>query len=180
LLLGLDISSSTIGYSLLDEQSGEISRYGFVDIRKTEKDLFEKVHNFFFMLDDLKFDKVCIEESLSSFSFGKTTTNTIILLAKINAMISYIIFDKFKIKPEYINVSHARKLIGLTIKKKSKKFPGIKIPDTKDQVFEFINKSNDFIWFYNKKDSLDNRCLDASDAIVIAKAEFIRCSKISV
>lgn len=159
--LGLDISSSVVGYSITDSES-QIIRYGFIDISRIDG-IIEKCECFVDFLDFSNVDKIIIEESLKSFAFGRTSTNTIILLAKMNATATFAIYKKTGIKPIHINATTARKNVGIKIEKKAER-------STKEQVFDFITKSNDLVWVYNKKDEVDKRCFDIADAIIISKS----------
>lgn len=160
IILTFDVSSSCIGYCLTD--NGNITRYGFVDISKIDsefllnkivafKDIFEFPQNV---------DKVVIEESLKSFSYGLSSINTIITLAKMNASFSFFLFEKYKLYPEYINASSVRKIIGIKIDKNSS-------VDKKQQIFDFIDKSNNLFVLLNRNDNIDKRNWDVSDAIAI-------------
>jgi hypothetical protein len=77
------------------------------------------------------------------------------------------------IKPDFMNVNHARKSVGLKINRKSSL-------STKEQVFEWVKQNGmaDFPWPTKMLKSgprkglviFDDSCYDISDAFVIAKA----------
>jgi hypothetical protein len=158
-ILALDISSTHVGYSIFEDKI--IQRYGFVDISKIESEklldkvlMFEKVFEF-----PENIDEVVIEESLKSFSYGKTSINTIILLAKINSAFSLLLYKKYNRYPKYLNASSVRKLIGLKIDKNS-------TVDKKQQILDFVDKKlNLFLLVKNEK--IDSRNFDVADSIVL-------------
>lgn len=163
IILTFDVSSSCIGYCL--SENGNVKRYGFVDISKIDSEfLLNKTIAFKNLFDFPEIvDKIVIEESLKSFSYGLTSINTIITLAKMNASFSYFLLDKYKLYPEYINASSVRKIIGIKIDKKSS-------INKKQQIFDFVDKVNNLFTLFNRNDKIDKRNWDVSDAIAINMA----------
>jgi hypothetical protein len=165
MILGLDISSSCVGYSVWD--GNILIRYGFVDLSNVDN-LFQKIDVFLVMFDcEQKINAIFVEDIQQSFARGFSSVNTTILLAKMNAALSYAMCNRFKIYPEYLNVNHLRKVIGLTVKKN-----GIK---AKEQTFSFIrDKFNEQLFLkWTKNDTIDKRSLDITDAIAVGLAATI-------
>ena len=89
-ILGLDISTTTIGYAF--SENNKILDMGFIDVKKhkTPKD------KAFFALNWLcknkyidKVEHINIEDNLSGFAGGRTSQQVIIKLAKFNACLLY-------------------------------------------------------------------------------------------
>lgn len=130
---------------------------------KNMKDVFNQEHN-----PNWDIQKICVEESAKRFTPGFSSADTIITLAKFNAIICYLLLEKYGIKPTYINVRSARKKLGITIDKTNKK-------DTnKQQVLKQVVKNNPGLpWIYKTTKGVtrlikinEDRC----DAFVIASA----------
>jgi len=125
---GFDISSSVIGIAILDI-NGELISLEHVKLDKikniyTKTDYF--VNEFELILNKLNLKKeklknVFVEENAKMFMQGKSTAQTLMLLAKMNALISYSVFKMIGILPTDVNVNTARKLLGLKYDKKDKK-----------------------------------------------------------
>lgn len=173
--IGLDISTSNIGICLFKNKS--FYKMLYVDMTK-EKDLFLKTELFkkeIDKLDEERFDKIniYIEDILMSFSKGFSSSNIITKLAKFNGIISYIVYDKFNVKPNYINVNSARKQLDIKIDKK------LNI-DKKEQVLLWVDKdlNGNFLWPMKKINrgknkgivKYENFCYDMADAYVICKS----------
>ena len=78
-ILGCDVSTTTVGYAFLED--GKVLDMGFIDISK-KLTLKEKA---VYAYEELqvnklfnKVQKICVEDSLSSFAWGKTSTQTIL------------------------------------------------------------------------------------------------------
>lgn len=170
-ILGLDISTAIIGYCLFENNN--LSLAGSLDLSKL-KCMFEKsaaVENHFKQITDKKIDRILIEENLQSFRSGFSSAKTISTLAKFNGIVSYISSKIFHLKPEFINVNHARKVCGIKIDRKKDK-------NTKEQVLEWVqqnNKFKGFLWPTKTLKSgprkgttiLRQDCYDIADAAVL-------------
>ena len=112
MILGLDINTKIIGYSILDND--QLIDFGIINISKLS-DIFDKlsfVKDILFSLKDkYSITKIATEDFLAKFAAGRSRISTIIVLAQINSLINYECFNVFNIKPELINVLKARKLI---------------------------------------------------------------------
>lgn len=120
--LGLDISTSVIGFTILDENES-IVVMGHIDFKKCN-DLWEKADHAKNILekvvDDYKPDVIYVEESLLGFSSGLSSAGTLFTLAKFNALISYFMYKKMGKPVVYIPVSSARKTVGIKLIPKKK------------------------------------------------------------
>ena len=108
--LGLDISTSCVGYAFTENK--QILDMGFIDIKKF-KNHKEKA---FFVLTEInkssyidKVEKVYVEDNLSGFAGGRTSQQVIVKLAKFNAVLCFVIEDTFDIEVKNVNPMTARK-----------------------------------------------------------------------
>ena len=103
------------------------------------------------------------------FSSGMSSAKTLATLTKFNGIVSWITWDKFKITPEYIGASSARKEIGLTVSKGKR---------GKEVVMEYmLDKESWFEVEYGRTGKVKPHFYDMADSFVIAKAGFLRCTK---
>ena len=118
MILGLDISTSITGYTLLD--GGKVILNNVWDTRKY-KDLFEKAKHVEKGLDEIckqygeQITAIYIEQSLQTFRSGYSSARTLSTLASFNGVVSWLAYSKLQIKPEYLAASTARKLCGIKI-----------------------------------------------------------------
>jgi Holliday junction resolvasome RuvABC endonuclease subunit len=162
-VLGLDVSTTTIGYAYIKNK--KILDMGFIDISK--HDTFkDKAYHAMGILDDNpnmeKTDKIIVEDSLSGFMNGRTRMQTIIKLAKFNAVFCFVMEWRHDVDVELINPNTARKAVFGKARVKGK--------SAKEYVKEQVDKKfkpNGFIKM-NKRGNPDRRNIDAYDALVCA------------
>ena len=110
--LGLDISTTTVGYAFTEDK--KILDMGFIDIKK-EKTPKEKVQKVLEFLNNSSYiDEVIdinIEDSLSGFAGGRTSQQTIVKLAKFNAVLCFVLEDMLDMEVHNINPMTARKKV---------------------------------------------------------------------
>ncbi len=162
-ILGLDVSTTTIGYAFIKNK--KILDMGFIDISKHDT-LKDKAYHAMGVLDDNpnmeKTDKIIVEDSLSGFMGGRTRMQTIIKLAKFNAVFCFVMEWKHDVDVELVNPNTARKLVFGKARVKGK--------SAKEYVKEQVDKRfkpNGFIKL-NKRGNPDRRNIDAYDALVCA------------
>ena len=111
-ILGLDISTSCVGYAFTKDK--KILDMGFIDIKK-EKIPKEKVFKVLGFLNKSSYiDKVFtiyVEDNLQGFAGGRTSQQVIVKLAKFNAVLCFVIEDTFEIEVKNINPMTARKSV---------------------------------------------------------------------
>ena len=117
MILGLDISTSITGYTVLDYE-GNILACNHIDLRK-EKNFFKKIQIVNSRLEDIvetwEIEKVYIEQSLQSFRSGFSSAQTLSLLSKINGIVSWLCYNMFEGEPHYIAATSARKAVGIKV-----------------------------------------------------------------
>jgi len=164
--LGLDASTTTVGYAFVDGK--DIVTMGFIPIQK-EKTIRDKVQLTMDTITELdpfdKIEQIYIEDSLSGFMRGRTSQQTIIKLAKFNAVLVYCLEFAYGEIVEGINPMTARKnLFG-----KSR----VKGVSAKDFVKKEINRlySLDEYVKLTPTGLWDKRNMDGYDALVCALYE---------
>lgn len=181
MILGLDISTSCTGWSVLSSV-GSLTDIGYIRLAKIEtmyqkaeavKRVLEKI------LKEHNIESIYIEQNLQAFRAGFSSAKTIDKLARFNGIISYIAHDVFDIDPNFLNVNRARKSLGINIiRKKDGGSP------TKEQVLDWVSREvaeKSFQWPKKilksgpRKGSeiLMVECYDMADAYVIARAGYI-------
>jgi hypothetical protein len=176
-IIGLDISTSCTGVSVLD-LSGNVIKLSY---HKPSGDtLVEKANDLKAFLStfvdeacneyNLSVNDIYIEQNLQKFRRGFSSAQVINTLARFNGMISYIAFETFKIQPVYVNVNEGRKALGIKIPRGS---------NTKEWIFQWCQeKYPKIIWPTKKLKSgprkglviFDSCCYDMSDALITASA----------
>ena len=168
MILGLDVSTSITGYTLLD--ADKINLNGAWDTRKY-KDFFEKVIHVKKGLEQIQNEHgeqitaVYIEQSLQSFRSGFSSAKTLSTLSRFNGIVSWIVFDQYKIKPEYIAATSARKLCGIKVPRGQK---------AKQVVLKFLlDNEASFVIDYTRNGNPKPESYDRADSLIIAKAGVI-------
>lgn len=179
MILGLDISTSIIGVTILDGKSGISKKISHISFNK-KMSLWDKV--FYFKKQIIKFVDnkeeikfIVIEEPLSRFTKGRSSSHTISLLLKFNGILSFILYQEFGVEPEYFTPSQARKLCGVVLRKKNQcRKLKIKWEPEKIQTFNQIKKRffNDYPWQYKRTGKIKDFHYDEVDSFVIALAKF--------
>ena len=164
--LGLDISTSCVGYAFTENK--QILDMGFIDIKKF-KNHKEKA---FFVLTEInkssyidKVEKVYVEDNLSGFAGGFTSQQTIVKLAKFNAVLCFVMEDTFDIEVKNVNPMTARKQVFGKARVK-----GVKAKDfVKRQVDELYDTKK---WCkHTSRGNWDKRNIDAYDGLVMSLFE---------
>ena len=109
--LGLDASTTCVGYAFTENK--KILDMGFIDLKK-EKTPKEKVQKVLEIINQQDYiDSVMdinIEDNLSGFMGGRTSQQTIIKLAKFNAILCFML-ENFDFTVHSINPMTARKQV---------------------------------------------------------------------
>ena len=175
-VLGLDISTKTIGWSLFDIQTQkllELTHFSPVIKPQPEdkiEELLLKVDAFEEKLKgykDLGITKVIIEEPL----LNSNNVWTVGTLLRYNSMITKSIYDILGVIPSYISTSNSRRYAWpelLTDNGKGKKtlFGGVsKDADKKEIVWKLVSDAEPQItWLYTRNNTLKKENFDQADA----------------
>ena len=178
MILGLDISTSIIGITVLND-SGQVVHTEALDLRNKNHypDVYAKYHKVVETIRQIRdetwykssrrFSHVFIEQSLQMFRSGFSSAKTLSTLSSFNGVVTYLCYRELKIKPEHISASSARKSCGIKIAKGTK---------AKEQVVKFLlDNEPKFVVEYTKSGNLKPKYYDIADSIVIAKAGYEIC-----
>jgi len=175
-VLGLDISTSTIGWALFDIQTGELLELTHISPKPKPKEE-DKIKELLLKSDifktkliqytELGITKVIIEEPL----LNSNNIYTIQTLLRFNSFLCKLIYDTLGIVPEFISTYNSRKnafphLVQQNQKGKFVLFGGYpKDCDKKQIIWELVAKKEPQIqWQYTKNNTLKKENFDQSDA----------------
>lgn len=175
-VLGLDISTKTIGWALFDFHSQNLLELThFSPIIKSKYE--DKIEELMFKVDafeeklstykNLGISKVIIEEPL----LNSNNVWTVGTLLRYNSMISRSIYKVLGIIPKYISTYNSRKyawpeLVQENDKGKKVLFGGLpKNIDKKELIWQRVSKSEpQIVWLYTRNNTLKKECFDQADA----------------
>tara|TARA_Y100001958_G_C21058132_1_gene421929 strand:- start:251 stop:814 length:564 start_codon:yes stop_codon:yes gene_type:complete len=181
MILGIDISTSITGFAVVAE--GQLVYYDSIDLRKY-KNIFdktiamkEKLLDIYEMYqcnnDDVAagygaseypIEHIYIEQSLHMFMGGKSSAKTLSTLTRFNGIVSWLVFELFEIRPEFIGATSARKQAGIKVPRGQK---------AKQVVLQYLlDNEPAFKIEYTKHGNPKPESYDRADAIVIAKAGY--------
>ena len=165
MILGIDISTSKIGISIIDYKENlilsELLKMKPTDSLEKRTEIFNQKMIQIRRKHDIK--NIFIEQPYMAFSGGKTTAVTMAKLQRFNGMCCYAIYDLFGFPASLIQANKARGLVELKIKRGD---------NTKLKVIEWVSKKypKDFIVEYTRHGNPKPGTDDKADAIVIANA----------
>ena len=175
-VLGLDISTKTIGWSLFDIQTQkllELTHFSPVIKPQPEdkiEELLMKVDAFEERLkgySELGITKVIIEEPL----LNSNNVWTVGTLLRYNSMITKSIYDILGVVPNYISTSNSRRyawpeLVTDNGKGRKTLFGGVsKDTDKKEIVWKLVSNAEPQItWLYTRNNTLKKENFDQADA----------------
>ena len=164
--LGLDASTTTVGYAFVD--GSEVIDLGFIPIQK-EKSIRDKVQLTMDTITELdpfdQIEQIYIEDSLSGFMRGRTSQQTIIKLAKFNAVLTYCLEFAYGEIIDGVNPMTARKhLFGKA------RVKGVSAKDFVKKEINCLYNLEEYVKL-TKTGLWDKRNMDAYDALVCALYE---------
>ena len=169
MFLGLDISTSITGATVLDDNSKVLYCEAW-DMRNKNHfpDLFNKANLVKGRLLDLSIQfhikDIFVEQSLQAFRPGFSSAKTLLTLAKFNGIISYICQNDMGIEPEYIPVATARKSNGIKVPRGEK---------AKQVVLQHVlDNEPSFVVEYTKQGNPKPGSYDRADSLIIARAGY--------
>jgi hypothetical protein len=199
-VLGLDVSTKTIGLALFTED-GDLKLLHHVTPKVKPKleskmaELCEKANifenEFLNEIADLNITRVVIEEPL----LRSNNVNTVATLLRYNGIISRAVYEILNITPEYISSYDSRKyafpelMAKRTHNKKGEAYPETKVEkakpvlfggyawdiDKKEVVWEKVaNLEPQITWLYSKNGTLKKENYDMTDAYCCVRAVMLR------
>ena len=169
MILGLDVSTSITGATLLNEK-GEVIYNEAWDTRKY-KNFFRKAKEIDTKIDLLPATptRIYIEQSLQSFRSGFSSARTLSTLSKIIGVVSWICYRRYAIEPEYLAATSARKKCGILVPRGTK---------AKEVVLKYILDNVPEVTIeYTKHGNPKPQCYDMADSWGIAYAGWLSCQK---
>ena len=180
MILGVDVSTSITGFAVVAD--GELVYYDSIDLRKY-KNVFdktiamkEKILDLYEMYqlnnDDTSsagwvyseypVQHIYVEQPFTFFNSGGSSGKTMAALQRFNGIVSWLLFEVFEIRPEYIGATSARKQVGIKVPRGQK---------AKQVVLEhLLDTEPAFKVEYTRHGNPKPESYDRADAIVIAKA----------
>jgi hypothetical protein len=175
-ILGLDVSTKTIGIALFDtptQQLLELTHVSPLPKPKSEDKIEELIlksgifKQKLLEYQDLGITKVIIEEPL----LNSNNIYTVSTLMRYNTLICKEVYDVLGIVPEFITTYNARKsafpdLVQKNDKGKFVLFGGYpKTVDKKEIIWEHVAKREPQItWLYTRNNTLKKECFDMTDS----------------
>ena len=175
-VLGLDVSTSTIGWALFDMRTQELLELTHISPRPKPKtdnkieELLRKAEVFKTKLEEYKnlgIIKVIIEEPL----LNSNNIYTVQTLLRFNSFVTKNIYDVLGVVPEFISTYNSRKsafpqLLQLNDKGKMVLFGGLpKDIDKKQIIWDLVAKREPQItWQYTRNNTLKKENFDQTDA----------------
>jgi Holliday junction resolvasome RuvABC endonuclease subunit len=165
-ILGLDISSSTVGWSLVeyDDDKETLLEYGHIKPLGSKKgtlafraaDYLKTIKKF---LVDKSPDSIAIEAYASRFPRGRSTAKTIITLSLFNEVTSIACLHALNMETTSYAVVTIRSILSKMSKTKI---------TSKEEAFDYVKEYFDnFKVRDNRAGNLAKECLDEADAIAV-------------
>lgn len=168
MILGLDVSSTTTAYTILDK-NGKLVETKEIKLAKF-KGMFAKAQFVESVLIELKskfkIEKIFIEAALTSFVKGLSSLKTIAILHRFNAVVGWMCYKIFDVIPEFLNVLSARKIAGVVYDK----LDTSKLRTKKAVLKRVLVIDKSFPVVYNKLGNVSITVYDQADSYVIAYA----------
>lgn len=174
MILGLDISTSCTGVTILDYAGRVVLNTCW---KFKQEEMFDKLQTAKEYIIELRkkypITEVFIEESLLAFRPGFSSAKTILSLAKFSGTLSWMIWEHLAIRPQYIGSGTARKLCGIKVTKD--------IP-AKQQFMDWMLANQKWFKVEHKKNSenIKDHFYDMADSWVIARAGLIQTKKLLI
>ena len=160
MILGLDISTSITGATVIDDKGNVVFCEAW-DTRKI-KSFFDKASLIRGRLIDVRIEfpitHIVIEQSLQMFRAGFSSAKTLTLLSKFNGVVSWLCYNTFGLEPEYVSASSARKQAGIKVSRGTK---------AKEVVLEHVKKT-----IPNFKYELTRRAIQRRELMIGRTAQF--------
>ena len=177
MILGVDVSTSITGFAIVADE--QLVYYGSIDLRKY-KNVFdktiaikEKILDLYEMYQcnnddsmrmgnsDYPIEHIYVEQPFTFFNSGGSSAKTMATLQKFNGIVSWLLFEIFEIRPEYVGATAARKHAGIKVPRGQK---------AKKVVLEHLLETEPaFKIEYTSHGNPKPESYDRADAIVVAK-----------
>lgn len=169
MILGLDISTSITGATVLDKNGNIVFNEAW-DTRKF-KNFFEKSEFIEKQIKKLNYpiQRIYIEQSLQSFRSGFSSAKTLSTLSRFNGVVSWLAYRNLRVEPEYLAATSARKLCGIKVPR------GIKAKQV--VIKHVVDNVPNVLIEYTRHGNPKPECFDKADSWVIARAGWVACQE---
>ena len=172
-VMSLDISSSTIGWSIISISKNmsfpKLKKYGHIKPSKKGA-LCERAldgrNKYIEILKKEKPDVVVVEDYASKFSRGKSSARTIIVLAVFNEMIKMSTVETINFNPISYPVATIRSVI-------SKEFSE-NVSDKSDVLSFCKKKFSNYKTTLNRVNNIKKECYDECDSIIVGVCHYVK------
>jgi len=170
IVLGLDVSTSKIGLSIMDYDQNLIDCQVVKlnnKISLEERCLkLEDMLIYYNNMAQYNITKIYVESPFMMFSGGKTTAMTMSKLQRFNGMVSFMIRKIFGFNAELIAANKARGAVNLKVKRGE---------NTKKKVIEWVKRRypRDFVFELTRHGNPQPGTDDKADAVIVALAGLI-------
>lgn len=168
MLLGLDVSTKRIGWTVLDLQ-GKYVDIGYVNLEKCvrETDRIQKfLDELSFLHSEYELTKVFVEAPLK----GSNNLNVVNKLQRWNGMVCCVVYLTTGIESVLLEQRDVLRDMGVIVPK------GVKGTDRKKFILQCV-KGYDIVpldkWQKTSKGNPKNFCFDQADSFLVAKAGFL-------
>lgn len=173
MILGLDISTSITGITVLNEDGSILHNEAINLTSKKIETFLQKAEVVKKRLIELKhlynIKKIFIEQSLNAFRPGLSSAQVILTLGKFNGIVSWICYEVYGREPEYIGSTTARKELGIKVERGA---------NAKEIVLKHVlDNEPSFKVEYTPANKPKAGSFDRADSYVIAKAGYLQCQK---
>jgi Holliday junction resolvasome RuvABC endonuclease subunit len=161
--MGLDISSSTIGYTICEDENLLVQGHYKPmksKVKKINKTLAERLlptyKDMVKLFNQHKPDSVCIEDYARKFSPGRSSAQTIIVLSCFNEVVSMACVDSLGFAPSKYPVASIRKTIGLKGK-----------VEKEDVLKKILEKHPSFNVQHSRSNNIKKETYDEADSLAV-------------
>jgi len=164
IVLGIDLATKTVGYTIYDSESQEILCLSYIDISQIDELIYKAASlesTFKIINSTFDIDEVVLE---SPIHVVVNNADVSYMLLTFTGMIEFVLYKVFNKTVHFIYPNEARNLVGVPIKKK------INIPE-KEQTFQYV--TNTILKEY-PIDIEDKSMYDAVDSFVATLAYCIK------
>lgn len=173
MILGLDISTSITGLTVLNEDGSILHNEAVHLTSKKLESFFQKADVLKKRLIELKnlynITEIFIEQSLNAFRPGLSSAQVILTLGRFNGVVSWICYEVYGKEPQYIGSTTARKALGIKVERGA---------NAKEIVLKHVlDTEHSFQVEYTPAGKARAGSYDRADSYVIAKAGYLQCQK---
>ncbi len=178
MVLGVDVSTSITGFAIVADN--QLVYYDSIDLRR-QKNIFdktiaikEKILDLYemYQLDNddepswgdsrYPIQHIYVEQPFTFFNSGGSSAKTMATLQKFNGIVSWLLYEIFEIRPEYVGATSARKTCGIKVPRGQK---------AKQVVLKhLLDTEPAFKIEYTRHGNPKPESYDRADAIIIARA----------